>query len=151
MKIFWTLALAVIVTATLSGCAGEVLAEPVDVREVRATITPTPTATVEPVAEPVEPVAPVDVPVEVPEAPAARVVPVEPATPAVEITPAPVVTVPVAPTPIAPIVEPVVEPTPYNPFEALDAWLLNPTFECEEGRAPGWLNEQGIPTGCVAN
>ena len=147
MKIIWTLALAVIVTATLSGSAGEVLVEPVSVREVRATITPTPTA--EPVAEPtVEPVAPVDIPVEVPAAPVA---PVEPATPVVEIPPAPIVTAPVAPAPVAPIVEPVVEPIPVDPFAALAEWLLDPTFTCEEGTVPGWLNDAGVPTSCVDN
>ena len=43
----------------------------------------------------------------------------------------------------APVVAPVVDP--------FVTWLANPTFTCDPGYAPGWLDEGGIPTGCVAN
>ena len=43
------------------------------------------------------------------------------------------------------VVEPTDTPSP------LDSWLLNPTFECETWKVPGWLNDEGIPTSCVDN
>ena len=81
-------------------------------------------ATIVPLPEPTQIVEPAAVPqVEVPPAPVE--IPVEPATP------------PTIPEP--PVVDPFAE------------WMKNPTFTCEPGRAPGWLNGEGIPTSCVAN
>lgn len=120
MKLFWTLALAAVVTVSLSGCLDDAV-EPVQLQDMQHTIMPLP----EP-AQIVEPAAvlPVDVPV-APEVPVVTPPPVEPVTP------------PTVPEPVA-----------VDPFAE---WMKNPTFTCEPGRAPGWLNEQGVPTSCVAN
>ncbi|TFD47563.1 hypothetical protein E3T46_17355 [Cryobacterium sp. Hh11] len=152
MKITCALAIAAIVTAALSGCAGAEM-EPVSIREVLATTAPMSEPTAEPVA-PIEAPQSIEVPVE-------TVTPVKPTTPAVKAPPAPAgtapaapaapVPAPVAPIPVAPIVEPVVEPAPVETVDPFAAWLASPTFTCEEGFAPGWLNDAGIPTGCVAN
>ncbi|WP_105033485.1 hypothetical protein [Cryobacterium aureum] len=144
MKLLLTLAVAVAATVILSGCADELIAEPVSVRQVQATSAPAPS---------VEPVAPSEVlqPIE-------QVAPVAPAPPTVQVpaAPAPVAAVtdapaPVVPIPVAPIVEHIVEAAPVEAVDPFAAWLLNPTFECDEGLAPGWLSNAGVPTGCVAN
>lgn len=80
----------------------------------------------------------------VPELATSNPIPAEP-----EATPEPpIVNDVVAPAP-APITEP--EPSAVPTVDPFTEWLNNPTFTCDDGFAPGWLNEQGIPTGCVAN
>jgi hypothetical protein len=117
MKLFWTLALATIVTVSLSGCFdGTVKA--VELQKVEATVVPLPE-----LAQVVEPAE-------------ATVTPLAPVAPMEPVDSAPV------------IVPPVITPEPVDP---LLEWLENPTFTCEPGRAPGWLNEEGVPTSCVAN
>ena len=141
MKILWTLALAVITIASISGCIGTTPVDPISIQEVQATVTPEPTPTAAPTPEPtLAPVAPVSVPV-----PTKTLV-------AVKST-APPVTVPVAPAPVQPPIVPSAPPTvaPPAPDDPFAEWLKHPTFTCEPGRAPGWLNENGIPTSCVAN
>ncbi|MDJ0337479.1 hypothetical protein [Cryobacterium sp. PH31-O1] len=158
MKLLLTLTVTVVATALLSGCSDELIAEPVSVRQTQGTSTPAPT--VDP-ASPAEVVQSVEIPVEVPveqvvQAPSKRSAPTvqPPAAPEVPaaVAPAPIAA-PVVPLAAVPAMEPeaIVPRDSFNPFAALDAWLLAPTFECEEGFAPGWLNDAGIPTGCVAN
>lgn len=101
----------------------------------------TPSETLEPAAE-----ATVEPPVAAPDVEAADPAPVvapEPA-PAPPAEAAPVV----VPPPPAAVVPPPAAAVEADPFAA---WMLNPTFTCDEGYAPGWLNEGGVPTGCVAN
>ena len=43
------------------------------------------------------------------------------------------------------------DPQPEPTVDPLQEWFENPTFTCEEGYAPGWLDENGHPTSCVAN
>jgi type IV secretory pathway VirB10-like protein len=120
MKTFWALALATIVTFSLSGCLEE-SPSPVNIQDVPAIIVPLP--------EPAE-VAPVVEPAAIPPA---TVPPVIPPTPVVKVPPV------------------VIPPTPEPVTDPLTEWFKNPAFTCEPGRAPGWLNDQGIPTSCVAN
>lgn len=147
MKTFWGVAVAVVVAVSLTGCGEVAVAEPAGMhmvgRAVERTVTPPPAAP-DAVAVPAEvvtaePVAPAEVPVVAskprPVTPAVAPAPItQPATPAVPVTP------------VAPEVAPA---TPaLSPF---DEWMANPTFTCDPGQAPGWINEQGVPTSCVAN
>jgi hypothetical protein len=123
MKTFLALALAAVVTASLSGCLDDTV-KPVDLPKVQTTIVPLP--------EPTRIVEP------------AATVPVVSPEPVTLNEPEPVI----APPAIAPKAEPIPEITTINP---LTEWFKHPTFTCEPGRAPGWINEQGVPTSCVAN
>lgn len=53
--------------------------------------------------------------------------------------------IPEVETPVEQSTQPEMEP------DGFAEWLENPTFTCDDGFAPGWLNERGMPTGCVAN
>jgi len=116
---------------------------------------------VPPVPAPTAAVAPTLVPAPAPEVAPSPVVTQKPAAVVTTKTLRSTVTPPeVAPVPMTtttdPASAPVQGPTtqvapPIPPADAFTEWLKHPTFTCEPGRAPGWLNEQGIPTGCVAN
>jgi hypothetical protein len=123
MRLFCTLAIAAIVSFSLSGCNDGPI-KPVEIQKVQSTIVPLP--------EPTRIVEP------------AATVPVVSPEPVTLIEPEPVI----APPAITPKTETIPEIATVNP---LTEWFKNPTFTCEPGRAPGWINEQGVPTSCVAN
>lgn len=54
-------------------------------------------------------------------------------------------------TPLAPSAPEPVAAAPTAPVNPLVEWLKNPTFTCAPGFAPGWMDETGKPTSCVAN
>jgi hypothetical protein len=136
MKTFWGAVVAVVVAVSLTGCGEAAVAGPAGAHRtgvaVERTWTPAPVApeAVPTGIVPAEPVAPAEVPVVAskprPVAPAASVAPAPPAPAPVEVAPAPPA---------------VVEP------DTRDYSM----FPCADGYAPGWLDEQGEPTGCVGN
>ncbi|MDY7542592.1 MULTISPECIES: hypothetical protein [unclassified Cryobacterium] len=141
MKTFWGAVVAVVVAVSLTGCGEVAVSTPTTPASahrtgvaVEATYSPAPIA---PEVAPIVSAAPT--PVEVAEVAAVTPPDVIPA-PAVVVAPA----VEAAPEPVAaPAVTPAVDP--------LTSWLANPTFTCDAGFAPGWMNEDGVPTACVAN
>ncbi|TFD41762.1 hypothetical protein E3T37_03665 [Cryobacterium sp. TMT2-10] len=146
MKTFWGVVVAVVVAVLLTGC-GEV-AVPAGAHRtgvaVERTWTPTPAALE---------IIPVEADAEAEPAPVDADAQEEDTTDAVEVVTPPEA----APSPAAPPVNgsppvdvaPAAPATPtVNPF---DEWMANPTFTCDPGFAPGWINEQGVPTSCVAN
>ena len=96
-----------------------------------------------PVAVPAATVAPSAAPTPTPQStPKPSPKPVTPAPPARVTT--------VTPVPPAADLAPAV-PGPSSSPDPFTLWLEHPTFTCDPGFAPGWLNEAGLPTGCVAN
>lgn len=136
----WGISLLII--ASLTGCsagASQAIHQPIP--------TPTISVTSVPVASP-KPVAPVVTPPPTVAPAAPKVVaPVVKPVPKVVVKPVPKATHKATPAPVTLTVQQLRQIRAAN----LTAWFAHPTFTCPTGRAPGWLNEQGIPTSCVGN
>jgi hypothetical protein len=135
MKTFWGAVVTVVVAVSLTGCGEAAVAGPAGAHRtgvaVERTWTPAPAA---PEVVPVPAVAAVVEHVE-------EQVTQQDAPPA-----PPALAVPPTAAPDAPSA-PAVPPVATAPEDTRDYSM----FPCADGYAPGWLDEQGQPTGCVAN